>query len=189
MRAIFIRTVWFLFIVSAGGTIVYSLIDIQERQVYYVEEGELPTELHPTVDKKKDELIEKAKGIGINVVITDGVRSIEEQEEIYERGRSKEGEIVSYAEGGESYHNYGLAIDFALATAEGNVIWDTERDLNGNGEADWMEVVEIAKGLGFEWGGDWESFEDYPHLQMDFGLSTRELQNGKRPRAGSLDNE
>ncbi len=56
-----------------------------------------------------------------------------------------------------------------------------EYDGNNNGKSDWMEVVEIAKDLGFSWGGDFTRFKDYPHLQMDFGLSIRDLQRGKRP--------
>ncbi|WP_371925977.1 M15 family metallopeptidase [Halobacillus sp. A5] len=182
--------VWSIFLVLSSGLTVYSLIEIQERRagVYYVdEENKLPDELHPTVEDKKNQLIEEAADEGIDVVITDEVRSIEEQDEIYERGRSREGDIVTNAEGGESYHNYGLAVDFALRTEEGNLSWNTERDGNQNGQADWEEAAEIAKSLGFEWGGDWESFRDYPHLQMDFGLSVRELQNGKRPKAEPLD--
>ncbi|WP_082235080.1 M15 family metallopeptidase [Halobacillus massiliensis] len=174
---------WFVFLASAGGLFLYSLVETMDRRsnIYEVEEGSYPSELHPTVEKKKDELIELAAERGIDVVITDGFRTIEEQERIYEQGRLREGDIVSYARGGESYHNYGLAIDYALRTDEGNVVWDLERDDNGNGEADWVEAAEIAKDLGFEWGGDWSSFKDYPHLQMDFGLSIRQLQNGKRP--------
>ncbi|WP_431804990.1 M15 family metallopeptidase [Halobacillus andaensis] len=177
--------VWLLFFILAAGLTIYSLIDTQDSRdnVYRVDEDELPDELHPTVENKKNQLLEDASEIGIDVVITDGIRTIEEQEEIYERGRTKEGQIVTYAEGGESYHNYGLAVDFALRTEEGRISWNTEADRNDNGEADWVEVAELAKDLGFEWGGDWESFQDYPHLQMDFGLSIRELQNGKRPEA------
>lgn len=66
----------------------------------------------------------------------------------------------------ESYHNYGLAIDFALQKKDGSIIWDMEYDGNQNGKSDWLEVVEIAKTLGFEWGGDWKRFKDYPHLEM-----------------------
>ncbi|GGG08367.1 M15 family metallopeptidase [Paenibacillus abyssi] len=139
------------------------------------------TELHPTVLAKKNELVAETRKIGITIMITDGFRSHEEQNIIYEQGRTAIGQIVTNARGGESYHNYGLAIDFALRLADGSVIWDLEHDGNGNGKSDWMEVVGIAKGLGFTWGGDWDRFPDYPHLQMDFGYSIRELQRGKRP--------
>lgn len=60
-------------------------------------------------------------------------------------------------------------------------MWDLKRDDNKNGKSDWMEVVAIGKELGFEWGGDWYGFKDYPHMEMDFGLSIRELQYGERP--------
>ncbi|MEY8345791.1 M15 family metallopeptidase [Niallia circulans] len=141
----------------------------------------MPDELNPVVNEKKDILVKKAGNIGIRVVITEDFRSVEEQDRLYEQGRTSEGSIVTNAKGGQSYHNYGLAIDFALMDINGVVIWDMKYDGNGNGKSDWSEVVEIAKSLGFQWGGDWANFKDYPHLQMDFGLTIEELQKGKRP--------
>ncbi|MDN8591459.1 M15 family metallopeptidase [Paenibacillus sp. 11B] len=139
------------------------------------------TGLHPVVAESEKLLVRKAARRGIEIVITHGFRSNEEQDALFDQGRSIAGNIVTNAQGGESYHNYGLAIDFALRTPEGDVVWDMERDDNGNGQADWMEVVELAKELGFTWGGDWANFPDYPHLQMDFGLSINDLKRGKRP--------
>ncbi|SHN31236.1 M15 family metallopeptidase [Gracilibacillus kekensis] len=141
----------------------------------------MPSSLHPLVEEASDALIDQAEQKGISIIITDGFRSIEEQNEIYQQGRETDAEIVTYAKGGESYHNYGLAIDFALQPRQGEVIWDLEYDGNENGESDWVEVVDIAKSLGFSWGGDFARFKDYPHLQMDFGLSITELKWGKRP--------
>ncbi|PKG22444.1 M15 family metallopeptidase [Niallia nealsonii] len=141
----------------------------------------LPTSLHEIIVGKRDLLVSQALDKGIQVVIIEGFRSVEEQDALYNKGRTEEGAIVTHAKGGESYHNYGLAIDFALLNNSGTTIWDMEYDGNENGRSDWMEVVDIAKSLGFEWGGDWANFKDYPHLQMDFGLSIAELQKGKRP--------
>ncbi len=120
----------------------------------------LPDELHPTVAEKAAILIERAEAKGISIVITDDYRSHEEQDKLYAQGRQNSGEIVTYAQGGESYHNYGLAIDFALQLESGEVIWDLDYDGNGNGQSDWLEVADIAKELGFEWGGDWHHFKD-----------------------------
>ncbi|MCD9022561.1 M15 family metallopeptidase [Cohnella sp. NL03-T5] len=139
------------------------------------------TQLHPVVAANKEKLIAMSKNIGIQVLITSDFRSSEEQDALYRKGRSDEGSIVTQVKGGQSYHNYGLAIDFALLTPKGKAIWDMKYDGNGNGKSDWMEVVAIAKRLGFTWGGDWESFPDYPHLQMEFGYSIQELQRGWRP--------
>ncbi|SNZ17107.1 peptidoglycan L-alanyl-D-glutamate endopeptidase CwlK [Terribacillus aidingensis] len=122
--------------------------------------------LHPTVEKNMHKLIDKSADIGIPIIITDDFRSKKEQDKLYAQGRTTEGQIVTNVQGGESMHNYGLAIDFALQPEPGNVIWDMEYDGNNNGESDWLEVVEIAKDLGFHWGGDWTEFKDYPHLEM-----------------------
>ncbi|PZE21607.1 M15 family metallopeptidase [Paenibacillus xerothermodurans] len=156
-----------------------------ERIVPDVKPREVPpvTALHPVVAQKQAELVAAAKRKGIVILITDGFRSVEEQNALYQQGRSTSGRIVTHAEGGESYHNYGLAIDFALRSNNGKAIWDMKFDGNGNGQSDWMEVVTLAKQLGFTWGGDWHSFPDYPHLQMDFGYSIRELRRGERPPA------
>lgn len=146
-----------------------------------VQEAVPITGLHPVVAESEKLLVRKAARRGIEIVITHDFRSIDEQDALYNQGRNIAGNIVTNAKGGESYHNYGLAIDFALRTPEGDVVWDMERDDNGNGKPDWLEVVELAKELGFTWGGDWDNFPDYPHLQMDFGLSINDLKRGIRP--------
>lgn len=146
----------------------------------------MPTELHPVVRERSNQLIQQAADKGIVIVITDEFRSAEDQDRLYEQGRTVAGNIVTNARGGESFHNFGLAIDFAIKTPSADIIWDMQYDGNQNGTADWNEVVEMAKALGFEWGGDWAQFKDYPHLQMNFGLTLADLQNGKRPEDLSL---
>src|SRR5699024_8525978 len=49
----------------------------------------------------------------------------------------------------------------------------------------WKRAAQIGKNLGFDWGGDWTSFKDYPHLQMSGGLSLSDLQAGKKPNLKS----
>jgi peptidoglycan LD-endopeptidase CwlK len=151
-----------------------------------METADFPTELHPIVKERSNQLIQQAAEKGIVIIITDDFRSAADQDRLYEQGRTVEGNIVTHARGGESFHNFGLAIDFAIKTPTENVIWDMQFDGNQNGKPDWDEVVEMAKALGFEWGGDWAQFKDYPHLQMNFGLTLADLQNGKRPDESSL---
>lgn len=87
---------------------------------------------------------------------------------------------VTNARGGQSYHNFGLAIDIVLlidTDKNGSfetASWQTNVDFDGDGKADWQEVVSIFKQYGWEWGGDWK-FTDMPHFQKTFGLSVREL--------------
>jgi peptidoglycan L-alanyl-D-glutamate endopeptidase CwlK len=138
--------------------------------------------LHPVLLAGATELIRRSYARGIPILITQGMRTIAEQNALYAQGRTKKGAIVTNARGGSSYHNYGLAIDFALLLPDGkSVSWDMKRDGDGDKVADWQEVAQEAKKLGFEWGGDWSSFKDYSHLQMTFGLTTAELRAGKHP--------
>jgi peptidoglycan LD-endopeptidase CwlK len=131
--------------------------------------------VHHQVKSAAEELICQAHAQGILVLITQGLRTNEQQAEIYAQGRTKPGNIVSYAKPGYSYHNYGLAVDYCLLDANGKAVWAVTDQ--------WSQVAQIAKSLGFEWGGDWTDFKDYPHLQMTFGLSIRQLLAGQRPKS------
>lgn len=137
--------------------------------------------VHPVVKEKALKLVENSYKRGVCIAITQGFRSIEEQNELYSQGRTKPGKVVTNAKGGDSYHNYGLAIDFCLIVDDKQYVWDIDGDFDEDKKADWMEVVEEAKKLGFEWGGDFKSFKDYPHFQYTFGLSIDDLKAGKRP--------
>jgi peptidoglycan LD-endopeptidase CwlK len=138
--------------------------------------------LNPIVKRAVLELISRAFAASIPIIIVQGLRTIEYQNELYAQGRTKPGQIVTNAKGGYSYHNFGLAVDFALLMPDSRTLsWDTNRDGDNDGQHDWMEVVNIAKSLGFEWGGDWASFVDMPHLQISFGLSTAQLRAGAKP--------
>lgn len=147
--------------------------------------------LIPVVAAAAERLIERAYYRGVMIVITQGYRSIAEQNALYAQGRTQlydakgnKLSIVTKAKGGSSFHNYGVAIDFALVLPDGRTAsWDTKRDDDRDGKADWMEVVEEAKSLGFEWGGDWKTFTDLPHFQMCFGLTIADYRAGKLPPA------
>ena len=107
-------------------------------------------------------------------------RSVKEQDQLYAIGRTLPGKIVTHARGGQSYHNYGLAIDICLLLTPDKgktptLSYQTQKDFDGDGKADWQEVVAIFKQYGYEWGGDWH-FKDPPHFQKTFGRSIKQLQ-------------
>lgn len=138
--------------------------------------------LNPVVREMGKQLVKLAHAQGVPVCITQAYRSKAEQDALYAQGRTKAGKVVTNAPGGYSNHNYGLAIDFALYTPSGKeVTWSESADYDRDGEADWKEVVRIAKKLGFEWGGDWRGFRDAPHLEYTFGLTIAQLRAGKKP--------
>lgn len=145
------------------------------------------TGLHPVLMESANALIQRSYARGVSIVITQGLRTIAEQNALYAQGRSKPGPIVTNARGGTSYHNYGLAFDFSLLLPDGHHIsWNMNRDGDKDKLDDWQEVVLEAKQLGLEWGGDWNSFRDYSHLQMTFGLTTNQLRAGKRPTTAQV---
>jgi peptidoglycan LD-endopeptidase CwlK len=140
--------------------------------------------LHPKVRDEVGYLILKAEaGLPANLAIriVQGLRTIQEQDALYSKGRTTPGPIVTNARGGSSYHNYGLAIDFAiLVDKDGNgtydeLSWDIKKDIDKDGVADWLEVVKIFEAAGWEWGGKWSSIKDYPHVQKTFGHTWKEL--------------
>lgn len=140
--------------------------------------------LHPKVRDEVKALIEKAEsGFPVNmcVRIVQGLRTIQEQNDLYAQGRTKPGHVVTNAKGGSSYHNYGLAIDFALLRdTDGNgtyneLSWDIRKDNDKDGTADWLEVVKVFEAAGWQWGGKFASIKDYPHLQKTFGYTWRQL--------------
>jgi peptidoglycan LD-endopeptidase CwlK len=134
------------------------------------------TGIHPVVKESAIEMIRRAYSEGINVQVSSGYRSAAEQNKLFAQGRRgiPNEPKVTNARGGESNHNYGLAVDYFLVSEDGSVgIWVVNQD--------WRKVAQIGKALGFEWGGDWKDFVDNPHLEMTGGLSTAQLQAGKRP--------
>lgn len=138
--------------------------------------------LNAVVRSAAEALIEGSYARGVPILITQGLRTIAEQSALYAQGRTTAGSIVTNARGGYSYHNFGLAIDFALLTGTGSTVsWDTARDGDADGVKDWSEVVGVAKALGFAWGGDFKSFKDLPHFEMTFGLTTAQLRAGSTP--------
>lgn len=122
--------------------------------------------LHPTVrDEVKEgiEAVEKNLPAGVSIRLTQTLRTIEEQNELYAQGRTKPGQKVTNAKGGKSFHNYGLAFDYCLIK-DGKVDWSVCKPL-----------VEEFKRRGWTWGGDFKSIKDNPHFEKSFGNTVAAL--------------
>lgn len=91
------------------------------------------------------------------ISVVQGMRTFAEQDALFAQGRSKPGKRVTNARGGYSMHNYGLAVDLAPLVGS-KIDWN---DLDK-----FHEIGDVAKSVGLEWGGDWHSFPDEPHVQM-----------------------
>lgn len=111
-----------------------------------------------TADKTR-QVIEEMHKQGIYICVAQGYRSIAEQNALYAQGRTTAGSKVTNAKGGQSNHNFGVAVDLCLYTDDGS---DVEWDVNDK----FKKVVAAMKAKGFEWGGDWKSFKDNPHFEL-----------------------
>lgn len=108
---------------------------------------------------------------GINAKIICGLRTYQEQDQLYAQGRTKPGSKVTNAPAGYSWHNFGVAWDFVVFDAHGQPQWDSPQ----------MERCgEIGEELGLEWGGRWTSPQDTPHLQLKTGLTLAEARQRVR---------
>ena len=129
------------------------------------------TMIHPELSDKKDKLIEMCEKDGIKIKITQTIRTVEEQDELYSLGRTKEGEIVTHARGLDygSNHQWGVAFDVCIdeyKDESGDWVKCTS-DLEKYDESKLKRVGKLGKSVGLDWGGDWKGDRtDTPHFQL-----------------------
>ena len=99
--------------------------------------------------------------------IMQGLRTFPEQQALYAQGRTATGAIVTNSQAGQSYHNYGLAIDLVEMDGANNNVCDWKFDM--------ATIAAIAKKHGLTWGGDFKSIKDKPHFEVSFGYSWQQL--------------
>ncbi len=107
--------------------------------------------------------------------VTDGLRSFQNQFELFKRGREETAEgwrivepkkVVTNAPAGFSFHAYGLAVDCAFTGTDPYL----ER-LPDRGEFLWSEFGRLSVAHGLTWGGNFKTLVDRPHVEMPLGLS------------------
>jgi peptidoglycan L-alanyl-D-glutamate endopeptidase CwlK len=87
-------------------------------------------------------------------IVTEGLRTVERQRDLFARGLSKTM---------KSRHLTGHAIDFA-PLIDGQVTWKTPA---------FLPVISVLKQAAADMkvpiisGGDWRTFKDYPHIELD----------------------
>lgn len=88
-------------------------------------------------------------------------RSNDEQNELYEQGRTKPGSIVTNAKAGDSPHNFlpARAWDMAFKKRDGSVDWAIVHYRNFSKIVAFIDP-EIV------WGGKWKTIKDNPHWEL-----------------------
>jgi len=110
------------------------------------------------------QLLERCATQGLALVVTQGLRSMAEQDQLFAQGRTAPGKIVTNARAGESYHNFGLAFDVLVLDAMGKADWSS-------GNPGWARAGGVGEDLGLGWGGRWTGLVDLPHFQYTGGVS------------------
>lgn len=146
--------------------------------------------LHPELRPKAEQLITQCSKIGIQLLITEGFRSFERQQELYDQptdGKDNDGdgqvdeadEKVTNAKPGQGFHNYALALD-VVPVVNGKPNWNVSKGT-------WEAIGKTGEALGLEWGGRWRSPIDKPHFQYPRGHSYKYLLDLKN--SGKVDEE
>ena len=116
-------------------------------------------EIYPELARRWMQADQMLSSLGFTIRISQGLRTWPQQDTLYQQGRTTPGSIVTHAKAGESYHNYGLAIDFVpIENAE--AIWDQTHPA-------YMKTIEIGESLGLVSGSNWPPPKtDFPHFQL-----------------------
>ncbi len=126
--------------------------------------------LRPRTQAKAQAFQKACSDAGVPVLIYSTLRDAEAQDAEHAKGRTIPGKVVTNAKGGDSYHQYGVAFDF-VPLVGGVPAW--------NDKIRYETCGQIGKNLGLEWGGDFKSFPDMPHMQDTLGFSVAEYKAGK----------
>lgn len=120
--------------------------------------------VHPELVAKVARVLSAMDALGFPMMVTDGLRTVEQQRALYAKGRSVPGAIVTYADGVEKRSNhqphidkYGHAVD-CVFLIDGKPSWDLTLPWHAYGAA--------AEALGLTWGGSWSKLADLPHVEL-----------------------
>ncbi len=90
----------------------------------------------------------------LSFIVTEGLRTKARQELLYQQGATQTM---------NSRHLTGHAVDLA-ATINGKVRWDWPLY---NRLADYMKEAAVYEKVPIVWGGDWKTFKDGPHFELN----------------------
>lgn len=138
------------------------------------------SKLNPIFVNLVNSLIEEVYILtGTKFYVFSGLRSIEEQQRLYDIGRDDKGNIVgnivTMAKPGHSWHNYGLACDLVLDANKNKPglqpSWKEFIDTNDDKINDWTVFGIQAITNDLRWGGTFKNPIDCPHVEWHPGIT------------------
>ena len=119
--------------------------------------------LHPNLQNFFMELIKISP---YDFSITQGIRTAEEQNKLYQQGRTVPGKIVTNCDGHKLKSNHQIKSDGLGHAGDIAVLINNKITWK---EKYYKEVAMSARILmqkyNIEWGGDWKNFKDLPHFE------------------------
>jgi peptidoglycan L-alanyl-D-glutamate endopeptidase CwlK len=121
--------------------------------------------VHPTLVERVLKILDAMAALGFPMIVVQGVRTTEQQQALYAKGRTAPGSKVTNADGVRAKSNhqpkadgYGHAVDCCFLDERGKPSWAESHP--------WALYGAMAKSLGLIWGGDWVKLNDRPHIEL-----------------------
>jgi peptidoglycan LD-endopeptidase CwlK len=115
--------------------------------------------VHPALALRVRKILDAMRALGFEMIVTDGVRTTEEQQALWRRGRTAPGPKVTNADGITtiSKHQTRRAVDCCFMV-DGTASWAESNP--------WALYGAMARAIGLVWGGDFTSIKDRPHVEL-----------------------
>jgi peptidoglycan L-alanyl-D-glutamate endopeptidase CwlK len=117
--------------------------------------------VHPVLVEKLQRVLAAMEALGFPMFVAQGVRTLEQQRDLYARGRTIDGHIVTNADGIRHKSNHQVADD-----GYGHAVDCAFRDDPWGEHRPWAAYGACAQAVGLRWGGAWTSFIDRPHVEL-----------------------
>lgn len=118
----------------------------------------------PLLADKLTRVLAAMDALGFPMMVTDGLRTVTQQQGLYAQGRTTPGKIVTKADGIRKKSNHQAHDDGQGHAADCCFVVDGQPDWDAR--LPWKAYGAVAEAVGLEWGGSWESFHDLPHVQL-----------------------
>ena len=120
--------------------------------------------VHPQLVEKIGRVLDAMGALGFPMMVTDGLRTVEQQRALYAQGRTAPGLVVTNCDGTTKRSNHqahadnlGHAVDCCFVV-NGKPSWDAHMP--------WKAYGAAAEAHGLTWGGSWTRLTDLPHVEM-----------------------
>jgi peptidoglycan L-alanyl-D-glutamate endopeptidase CwlK len=123
------------------------------------------------VNQKLQQIVRSAAALcDFDVIVVEGLRSRERQQQLYDQGRKTPGKIVTWTL--NSKHIDGVAVDLAPLKSDGSIDWENLKAFDTLAAA--MGQAATMAGTSIRWGADWDGDgkprergeSDSPHFEL-----------------------